>query len=300
MEGRPDRLTLSAFAVLAAIGGANSVGIRFSNRELAPFWGAGLRFALAGLVFFGIVWARRIPLPRGRALLGTLIFGALGFGLSYALVYWGLLEVPAGFTQIILASVPLLTFFFAVLHGQEAFGWRPLAGALVALAGIGVMFRAPVTPVPFLPFLAIVGTAASIAESTVVARQFPKVHLAAMNAVAMIAGAALLLVTSGIVGEPRALPTFAVTWIAFGYLVLVGSVAIFALFLFILKRWTASATSFLFVLFPISAVALSAWLEGEPLTPALLLGGVLVLLGVYVGALATTAPRNKASVAADR
>jgi drug/metabolite transporter (DMT)-like permease len=299
MEGLPDRLTLSAFAVLATIGGANSVGIRFSNRELAPFWGAGLRFALAGLFFFVIVWARRLPLPRGRALVGALIFGALGFGLSYALVYWGLLEVPAGFTQIILASVPLLTFFFAVLHGQEAFGWRPLAGALIALAGIGVMFRAPVTAVPFLPFLAILGTAACVAESTVVARQFPKIHLATMNAVAMTTGAVLLLAASVVAGETRALPTSAVTWAAVGYLVLVGSVAIFALFLFILKRWTASATSYLFVLFPISAVALSAWLEGEPLSTTLLLGGALVVLGVYVGALATR-PREPKAVTADR
>jgi drug/metabolite transporter (DMT)-like permease len=79
----------------------------------------------------------------------------------------------------------------------------------------------------------------------------------------------------------------------------VGSVAIFALFLFILKRWTASATSYLFVLFPISAVALSAWLEGEPLSTTLLLGGALVVLGVYVGALATR-PREPTAVTADR
>jgi drug/metabolite transporter (DMT)-like permease len=161
------------------------------------------------------------------------------------------------------------------------------------------MFRAPVTAVPFLPFLAILGTAACVAESTVVARQFPKIHLATMNAVAMTTGAVLLLATSVVAGETRALPTSAVTWAAFGYLVLVGSVAIFALFLFILKRWTASATSYLFVLFPISAVALSAWLEGEPLSTTLLLGGALVVLGVYVGALATR-PREPTAVTADR
>ena len=40
-----DRITLLAFLVATLILGANWVGVRFSNRELPPFWGAGLRFA---------------------------------------------------------------------------------------------------------------------------------------------------------------------------------------------------------------------------------------------------------------
>ena len=35
-------------------------------------------------------------------------------------------------------------------------------------------------------------------------------------------------------------------------------------------------------------VVLSAWLDNEPLGPGLLLGGLLVLAGVYVGALRPT------------
>lgn len=34
------------FATVVLVGGGNFVAVRFSNRELAPFWGAGLRFAL--------------------------------------------------------------------------------------------------------------------------------------------------------------------------------------------------------------------------------------------------------------
>jgi drug/metabolite transporter (DMT)-like permease len=42
------------------------------------------------------------------------------------------------------------------------------------------------------------------------------------------------------------------------------------------------------VLIPFVTVLLSAWLDQEPLGVGLLLGGLLVLAGVYVGALRPT------------
>jgi len=45
----PGARTLGVFALAVVLGGANFVGVRFSNLELAPFWGAGLRFSLAAL-----------------------------------------------------------------------------------------------------------------------------------------------------------------------------------------------------------------------------------------------------------
>ena len=59
-ERLPDRLALGAFAGAVVIGGSNFVAVRFSNRELDPLWGAGLRFALAAAVFGVICAAFRI------------------------------------------------------------------------------------------------------------------------------------------------------------------------------------------------------------------------------------------------
>ena len=50
------------------LGGANFLVVRFNNRELTPFWGAGLRFALAALLFVLIAAALCLRWPRGRAL----------------------------------------------------------------------------------------------------------------------------------------------------------------------------------------------------------------------------------------
>jgi drug/metabolite transporter (DMT)-like permease len=58
----------------------------------------------------------------------------------------------------------------------------------------------------------------------------------------------------------------------------------------VLQYWEASRAAYEFVLIPVFTVALSTWLDGETLDLGLLLGGPLVLLRVYVGALRRASP----------
>lgn len=295
--GAPDRLTLMAFAGAVLIGGSNVVAVRLSNKDLPAFFGAGVRFAVAAAIFLAIVVVGRIPLPKGRALVGTILYGLLGFGGFYALVYWALVRLPAGVAAVILSSVPLLTFFFALAHGLEPFQWRALAGALIAIAGIVVLINGELTlAIPTASLIAAFGAAACAAESGVVIKQFPPSHPVVVNGLAMAIGAVVLLAVSAISGEDWALPNRAFIWGVLVHLVLLGSLALFALYLYILKRWTASGASYQFVLLPIVATLLGAWFADEPITSTLVLGGAVILFGVYVGALSNgkvTAPATR-------
>ena len=286
MDNKPARLTLAAFVISTILGGGNAIAVRFSNVELPPFFGAAIRFAIASLLLFLFVFYRRLPLPKGRALMGVLIFGALQFGISYALIYWSLLEVPAGLFQVILALTPLLTFFLAVLHRQESFQWQTLFGGILAVTGIAIIFRNSLsTDVPLLSLLAIVLAAACFAEAIVLFKTFPKAHPVTTNAIAMGMGAFILFIGSWIADETLVIPRLPETWMAVSYLVLFGSIGAFVLGLYVLSRWTASAGSYLLVLMPIVTVVLSSWITHEEVTSALLLGGLFVLIGVYIGAL---------------
>ena len=285
-RARPDRTTLAAYAVMTAIAGSNFVAVRFSNEELPPFWGATLRFAIACALFFAVMRWRRATLPRGRALAGVAVYGALGFGAFYALMYWALVSVPAGLASVLVALVPLLTFFFAIAHGLETFRLRGLAGTLIAVAGIAVVFAEQLGgAVDAAALLACIGAAACAAESTVLAKLFPRVDPAATNAIGILAGLAILAPLSIIAGEVWAMPQRIDTMLAVGYLVTIGSVGMFALFLYVLRRWTATATSYLLVVSPLVTVAVASLLAGERITFQFALGGALVGLGVYVGAL---------------
>ena len=148
-----DRTTLIAFLALVVIGGSNAVAVRFSNGELPPFWGAGARFLLSAAIFWAILLVRRVAVPKGRALVGAVLYGTLAVGASYALLYWGILKIPATLFMVILSLGPLMTMFFAVAHRLEPFRWRGLVGGLVALVGIAVGVGAQLggsVPIPSL------------------------------------------------------------------------------------------------------------------------------------------------------
>ena len=281
------RLTYLAFFFVVLFGGSNAVAVRFSNLELPPFWGATLRFGAATLLFWAAVWLKRIPVPRGRALNGALIFGVLTIGLFYAFLYWALLSVPASLTMVVLSLGPLLTFFFAWAHGQEAFRWRGLIGALVAFGGILIGVGDQLGgSLPLLPLLAIVAGAAALAEGSVLLKGFPRSHPIVVNAIALTIGTAMLLLISLAAGEARGLPASAPTWIAYGYLVVAGSGILFYLYLYVLENWTASATSYALLLMPVATILMAAWLADESITPRFLAGAAIVLVGVWLGAIA--------------
>jgi drug/metabolite transporter (DMT)-like permease len=277
---------LIAFALLVLIGGSNAVAVRISYAELPPFWGAALRFAAAALIFWIIVLGRRITLPRGRALVGALVYGLLTVGASYAFLYWALLRVQAALAMVVLAFVPLMTLFFAWAHGLETLSWRRLLGALIAIAGILIVVIGGLArDVHILSLLALVAGGACIAEGTVVFKLFPKGHPVATNALALTAGAVLLAGLSLMAGDDWILPALANTWAALAYLIVLGSVVMFYLVLYVLTRWRASATAYAFLLFPVATVPLAALLAGEEITVTFIVGGALGLFGVWLGAL---------------
>ncbi len=282
----PGWTTLAAFVGAGSIAGLNIVAVRYSNRELPPLWGAGLRFVLAGLLFTLIVLARRRPWPHGDSLRAAAWYGVLGFGAFYALVYYALVHVPAGLVGIMLALVPLTTLGLAALQGQERVRRDGVLGGLLAAAGLAIVYRDAVSAhAPLLPLLATFAGVVAAAQGSIVLKRAPRADPYATNAVAMAVGAAMLLALSLLRGEPRAFPEQKATVVALAYLVVVGSLVLFALFLHVLQRWSASRTSYQFVISPVVAVAAGVLIAGERVSASFLVGGLVVLAGVYVGAL---------------
>lgn len=241
-----------------------------------------------------------VRLPRGAPLVAAALFGILNFGVSYALAYWGLLEAPAALASTVLALARLLTFALAVWQGMERFRWGGVAGGAVAVAGVAIVFVDQLRAVPVASLLALFATAITISLSTIVAKGLPSLHPVSTNAVAMVPGAAFLLALSALAGERAVLPARAEVWIAFVYLATVGSIGLFVGFFFVVKRWTASASAYSLVLTPIVTVALGGALASELVTLQFVLGTLLVMVGVYVGALSQPSPTLAAAPRARR
>jgi drug/metabolite transporter (DMT)-like permease len=282
----PDNKTLAAFGLFILLAGGASVAVRITYGELAPFYSGATRFALAGLIFWVLLFIRKVPLPRGQALLGAALFGTLSVGLAFTFIAWGLVETPASTYQVLMALVPLLTIFFAYLHSIERIRWQGLLGSLLAVGGIAVVVGGSSGEGLSLPHvLAIIAGAACISEAGVIAKKFPRSHPIATNAIAMTIGAIILGTISLITNEPWVIPTQVDTWLAFGYLLIFVTFIVFLLYLYVLGRWTASGTSYGFVIIPLITVVVAASLAGEQITLSFVAGAVLVIAGVLVGAL---------------
>ena len=267
--------------------------MRITYAELPPFSVGAGRFIIGALVFWVLVFFRKIPLPRGRALLGAVIFGFLSVGLSFILMSWGLVKTPASTYQVLMALVPLLTLFFAYLHGVERIGWQGLLGSVLAVAGIAVVVSGSKVSSLSLPHvLAIIAGAACLAEAAVVAKKFPRNHPIMTNAIAMTVGSIMLTGASLVTGEQWVIPKLTSTWIAFAYLVVFVTIIVFMLYLYVLGRWTASGTSYGFVLTPMITVVVASLLAGEQITWNFAIGAVLVLSGVIFGALLPSKPHK--------
>ena len=288
-ERAPDGIVLGAFASAVVIGGSNFVAIRFSNRELDPLWGAGVRFGLAAIVFGILCAALRLPLPHRRVLALSVLYGLLAFGVAYGCLYWALQDVPAGIGAVVMAIGPLLTLLLAVLHGMERLSGRALGAALVAIAGSVLIFFQPGSvSFRWQSFVLLVLAAICASESVVVSKWIGRQHPVVTNFVGMTAGAAALLAGAAGAGERFALPGDRETQLALAYLV-AATVGLFLLVLFVVQRWSASATSYVFVLMPIVAVVLGSLIADEEITVTTIIGGAVVCAAVYLGALARRA-----------
>lgn len=284
---RPDPATLAAFAGTVVFLGANFVAVVFSNRELAPLWGGALRFLAATVILALIVAARRIPLPRGGAFVGAVLFGLLAFAANFGLLYWALRPggAPANVAAIVFATIPLTTFLFALALRLEPFRWAGLLGALVVVAGTAVVVwssRQAAVPLPEL--LAIVGASLCAAASGIVVKRSPRSHPLGFNLVAMAVGGVVLYAVCRLLGQPRAIPHLAPTLVALGWLVL-SSIVAFALMVWIIGRWTASANAYGGVLAPLVTTPLAFVLLGQGVSGLFALGAAIIVIGVYVGAL---------------
>lgn len=293
MPDKPGGLTIGAFAAATLIGGGNFLAVRFSNRELPPFWGAGLRFSVASVLFIVAAGLLRLRWPRGKDLWLTIVYGLLSFAVTYALMYWALVRVTAGVATVVLAVVPLTTLLLATLQGTERLGGRALTGAALALAGILWMTFGPGgREVPVGPLLAMLAAAVVTGESVILGKRLSASHPVMTNAVAMPAGTVILLALSQVTGERWALPQTTEAAASVIYLSTVGSIGLFVLVLLVVRRWTASAASYVFVLFPIVTLVLGALIADEPITAYAVTGAVLVMAGVWFGALSPGARRS--------
>ena len=210
--------------------------------------------------------------------------------LFFCLFTWGFnaaLEIiPAARGAVGLATAPIQTLVVAALFGRELMTPRKIASVALAFIGIAIVFG----PAAFAEGASgalrgdvymLLGVLCAALYS-VFSRYSLQAHGALfVTALAMMFGAAALLVLSAATAGGPVLPTLTPTgWMALVFLGTFAGAIQFALFTWAL-RWLPPSTTVLYIaLNPITAMLLGALLIDEAVTLSLILGLALVLTAI--------------------
>jgi drug/metabolite transporter (DMT)-like permease len=284
---RSSPLAPAAFALCSLIWGSTFLAIRLGTEVVPPLWGAALRLGLATVLLFALMRARGEALPRGAAVRAAAMFGLLNFGASFCLLYWGEQYVASGLTAVLYATIPLSTAIFARLVGLEPLRARTVLGAVIALAGVTVIFAGRLGgTVPALPLLALLTAATCASASGIALKLGPRQGPLGANVVAAAVGTVVCATASLVAGESRAWPASWAAWGPILYLTLAGSVVAFVTYAWLVNRWPVTRISFIAVIVPLVALLLGAIVRHERLSAAGAAGSALVLAGVVMSLVA--------------
>ncbi len=293
-----DRLLALSVAVMW---GLNFLAIDASLGHFPPMLLVAVRFALIAVPTVLLV-------PRPDVPLRWLVGYGIGFGtLQFLFLYWGMAAgMPAGLASLVLqASAPFTVVLGAVFLRERVSG-RRLVGILVAVAGLALVGWQRAEHAAVLPFLLTLAGALGWAFGNVCSRQAhpPRpLHLTLwMSVVPPLPMLALSLLTEGPARIAESFGTLGtrsgvVALAGLAYTVLVGTVLGSGVWTGLLARHPAGVVAPFSMLVPVVGMT-AAWVVlGETASWLEILGGVLVVGGVLLGA---ARPRRRpAGAAAD-
>lgn len=280
---------LVPFAVLSLAWGGSFVGIEVAVAHAPPLLLAGLRYAVAAAVVVPYaVYTGSQFLPRTRDDVGAAAAAAVFTIAGYqAFLFVGTQYVPGSVASVVVSTSPVVTAVLAGLLLSESTDVADAVGFLLGLAGVALVAQPDPSRLGGTTLgvgLVFVG-AVSFAVGAVGTRSFdPQLPTTAVQAWAMVGGAAALLTGSRLRGEtvpaPSTIPAEAV--IAFAYVALVAGALGYLLYFRLLATAGATETTLVSYFEPVVAAGVAAVFLGQPVTVPTAAGFLAVVGGFAV------------------
>lgn len=289
MERPRHPVVLYTLILLMVIGWSfNFIIGKITLRYMSAYALTSFRIVLSGVLMLPIYFARprRSRFDR-KDLWNFAVLGFWGVVINRGLFIVGLDYTTAGHSALIVASGPILVLLLARAHNLEKVTRAKLIGMAICFAGVAILVageelhrRAGTWVGDSITLGGTFGFALYTVLAKKVARQYDTIS---MNTFANLAGAIFLLPMS--VREAVRLhwaSVGAIGWLGLAYTVFVSSVGAYLIFFWALAHLPASRLAVFTYVEPPLAALLAVLLLGESLTKALLIGGVLILAGVYL------------------
>lgn len=269
----------AALLIVWVVWGSTYLAIKVGVESLPPLLMAGARFAIAGLIMFPFA-LRGGQRPRRAEWLGCGAVGLLLLGANAALSF-AERTVPSGLASLLIATVPLWMLGLDALLNRARLGWAPVCGLVIGLCGVGFLSQVRGGHVSAAGVIVCLCAAACWALGTILSRRLPSPANPALgSSMQMLVAGTVLAGAAAVSGEAGSFRFAAVSgrsWLAFGYLIFIGSIVAFSAYVVAVRALpTATVATYAYVN-PVIAVLLGFGLSGERLSTSMLLGGVLIV-----------------------
>ncbi len=246
---------------------------------VSPSMLLALRFLLAVAILAPLVWLKRLPLPRGRALAGFVLMGALYTAQSQS-YFTALVYASSGLVGLLLYIYPVLVTLFAVAFGWEKLDRRTLTLLVLAITGLAITLGGNLQGQPFGIALGIL--AACIYSVYIVIGGRLTQHADPLAATLVVMAAAAIGNGMFAAAGNSVLPGGVAAWLAVGAIALFSTVIAIGTFLIGIKYIGASKASIISTLEPVITICLGVAFLGESVSLNQLVGGAMVLLAVVM------------------
>jgi drug/metabolite transporter (DMT)-like permease len=271
---------VAALAAVYVFWSSTYLAMRIAVAELPPLAMAACRFALAGTVLLVLAVQRGGRVPGVGDWLRLIPAAVLLFIGGNLTVMIGEKSVGSGGAAVVCATMPLCAGVFGQLFGERT-SLRAWIGLLVGFVGIVVLMRGPSLTGKPEHIVLVCLSPVFWALGSVVARHTRRVGGEHATLVApgaqMVIAAPLLAIGALVAGESLPAHVSTSAWLAYGYLIVFGSLLGFTAYVWLLRNASPMiATSYAYVN-PILAVLIGAALGEEPLGWSTLVANVLIV-----------------------
>jgi len=290
-EDNSNRYAWGAALFAVTAWGASFIAIKISLRELNPASVIWLRSLLGTMVLGGILFHRRQSIRINRnQLLYLGLLGFLGVTLHQWLQSFGLMTAKASTTAWIIAIIPVFIALLGWIFLKERLQWLQIIGIIIAVLGVLLVVSGGDIFSVFNGSFGVVGdyfiliSALNWAIFSILSRRTLLQNPAAvMMFYVMTWGwlfATVLLFRSQEISLIRRMSIQG--WFAVGFLGIVCSGLAYVAWYDALKISSASQVGVFLYFEPLVALGLAAVLLDEAITIVSIVGGISILLGVWL------------------
>ena len=289
----PKALVLSAFAAVYLIWGSTYLAILLAIKTIPPFFMAGSRFLIAGLILLVYALLKGEQIPDTKSVWKISLAGILMLTIGNALLAWVEQYLPSGLAAILVATVPL---WFVVLDKKQ---WKfyfsnkqIIIGLIVGFAGVILLFAGKSSADLFNSkmkiislFVLLIGTIGWTVGSLY--SKYQKINGSTLMKVAiqMLAAGIVNSIGGFVLGEQKNFIVSNISWQSVGalaYLIVMGSLVAYMAYVWLLSIRPASLVGTYAYVNPVVAVFLGWLIADEHVNVQKIIGLLIVIVGLII------------------